>query len=518
MNKHISLIFAAAASFLLAACNKPSQAAIELTNLSEQEILIPAEGAEELISFKSSAPWTVTSSQEWAYVGQENGPEGFNDVEIYIEANETGEERSAAITVSAGADNSFVITLVQQQNNVFSVAETNLTIDSDGGQLSFTVKSNVEYEVKSVTDWIKVVSSKGVQDNTVTLEIEENKGLERNGGVKVISSEGEILVRVSQEIGISDAIYRCEHYYYADWYGNGKANWMFNFFNDGFCNGGDFRAIYVFDVNLDPEYDYYKVLAEGFPDGTYTLSKGKESFTFTEDGSYIEDYTNQVLTYFTEATITVQGDTYTFRMVDENGKKHKFQWTADSEHTLLRDDSYYSTVTTDYEITFDTCLIQPLGQYFIQLGYNTYQTYISFSDGHPQLGSAHVADKTNGSVLINSETPDFTGTFVVEPSNRRTLGPGTLDSYNSGFASSYDTYYYVEDSKFCLGGGTLTITPDGDGYLVEGDFTDDYHYGEPHKLKIHARGVLAPEEETASAAASAATMLPKGKTRKAVMP
>ena len=496
MNKHISFIFAAVAAFVLAACNKPSQVTVELANLSESEISVPASGSEELISFKSSAPWTVVSSQEWVFVGQESGPEGFNDVDIYVEANETGEERSATVTVSAGADNSFTITLVQEQNNVLSISETNLSIDSDGGQLTFTVKSNIEYEVTSITDWIKVVSSKGVSDNTVTLEIEENKGLERNGGVKVKSSEGEVLVRVSQEVGISDAIYRCEHYFYADWYNNGKANWMFNFFKVGYCKGGDLRAIYVFDVILDPEYDYYKVLEEGFPDGTYTLSNSGEPFTFTIDGTYIEDYTNQLLTYYTEATLTIEGNTYSFRMVDELGQKHKFQWTADSEHTLLRDDSYYSTITQDYEITFDTCTIQPLGKIFTELGIETYQTYVTFSDGHPQLGTAHVADKTNGAVLINSATSDFVGTYVVEPSNRRTLGPGTLDSYNSGFASSYDTYYYVEDSKVCLGSGTMTITPDGDGYLVEGDFKDDYHYSEPHKLVLHARGTVVEPEQS----------------------
>ena len=495
MNKHISLFVAAAAAVMMGSCN-PQQDPVELTNLCESEIPVPSAGSEELISFKSSAPWTITSSEDWVFVTQESGNEGFHDVDVSVEANETGAERSAIVTVSAGANISFDITFVQEQNNVFTIPQTDLSIDSDGGSLSFTVLSNIGYEVSSVTDWIQVVSTKGVSDNTVTLQIDENKGQERTGAVKVNSSEGETLVRVTQEVGISDAIYRCEHYYYADWYNNGKANWMFNFFNVGYCKGGDFRAIYVFDVILDPEYDYYKVLEEGFPDGTYTLSNSGEPFTFTIDGTYIEDYTNQLLTYYTEATLTIEGNTYSFRMVDELGQKHKFQWTADSEHTLLRDDSYYSTITQDYEITFDTCTIQPLGKIFTELGIETYQTYVTFSDGHPQLGTAHVADKTNGAVLINSATSDFVGTYVVEPSNRRSLGPGTLDSYNSGFASSYDTYYYVEDSKVCLGSGTMTITPDGDGYLVEGDFKDDYHYSEPHKLVLHARGTVVEPEQS----------------------
>ena len=44
---------------------------------------------------------------------------------------------------------------------------------------------------------------------------------------------------------------------------------------------------------------------------------------------------------------------------------------------------------------------------------------------------------------------------------------------------------------------------------VEGEFTDDYPYGEPHKLKIHARGVLAPEEEAASSAGGSKIKFPR---------
>ena len=67
----------------------------------------------------------------------------------------------------------------------------------------------------------------------------------------------------------------------------------------------------------------------------------------------------------------------------------------------------------------------------------------------------------------------------------------------------------MDDGYFVLQGGTLTVTADGDGLLFEGEFTDDYPYGEPHKLKIHARGVVAPEEEAASSAGGSKIKFPR---------
>ena len=80
--------------------------------------------------------------------------------------------------------------------------------------------------------------------------------------------------------------------------------------------------------------------------------------------------------------------------------------------------------------------------------------------------------------------------------------PGSVDAYNSKFYS-FAGNYALDDGYFALQGGTLTVTADGDGLLFKGEFTDDYPYGEPHKLKIHARGVVAPEKGVASTAVAA---------------
>ncbi len=146
-------------------------------------------------------------------------------------------------------------------------------------------------------------------------------------------------------------------------------------------------------------------------------------------------------------------------------------------------------------------VVRLYGQYFLNAGYETYQTVLSFNGATSQLGVNEEAEETEGLLLLSSATEDFTGSYTVEPINQQNFTAGTVDAYNSSFYSYYG-YYYVSDGYFKPNGGTLTVTKDGDNYIVEGVLTDDYPYGEPHKLTIHAVGQIASEEETETSSAS----------------
>ena len=109
------------------------------------------------------------------------------------------------------------------------------------------------------------------------------------------------------------------------------------------------------------------------------------------------------------------------------------------------------------------------------------------SGGSPQLGSASVAEDTVGSLLLSSATEDFVGTYEVQAPYNQTFNPGTIDSNNSKFYST-NGYSNIVDGTFVVVGGSVTVTKDGDEYVVEGELIDDYPYGGPHKLTFHARG------------------------------
>ena len=518
MKKHNSILSAAAAALMLVACEgvKPGDLVgkVELINYGEEEFEVPAEGGDYFISFQSSSDWTMTSSEEWVFVYLDSGKEGSYDVDFSVEANESGEERSAIITVTLDAEHSFTVLVTQAQNNVFGVVNSPLSIGAEGGQLTFTVTGNIDYEVTPMADWISVVSTKAVVENTVTIEVAANEGSARESKVKVSSSEGDSYVKVSQEAGVTDHILGIGAIYYADYYEAGTASWGFNVFNEDYYNDGDEAMLYILDVSLPLEYDFFKLQADGIPEGVYTFNDSLEGFTFNSN-SQIADYVIQNYVAITGGEIVVKDGVFAFTITDELGRVHKVKWQMDSKNIIFGDSTYGSSVTADYDVTFDTCYYQELGQNFIDYGIESYQMVVAFSGGNPQIGTSGTADSTEGVLLLSSSTNDFTGTFTVEPASEQNFTPGTVDGYNSYFGS-YIGIYALDDGYFVLQGGTLTVTADGDGLLFEGEFTDDYPYGEPHKLKIHARGVVAPEEETASSAVGSKKKFPRElSTRKA---
>ena len=180
--------------FALAGCNPEGGQADKdsaITNLGEEQYMFPSEGGDALISFKSLSNWSITSSEEWIFIGQQSGSAGFQDVEIVAETNETGNPRSALITVASSKDNGFSVLVEQQCSNVFIISAEELRVGSEGGTVQFTVTANVEYEVTTDAEWVSVVSTKLLADNTVTLDVQANSDAGRVAKISVKSCEGE---------------------------------------------------------------------------------------------------------------------------------------------------------------------------------------------------------------------------------------------------------------------------------------------------------------------------------------
>ena len=478
--------------FALAGCNPEGGQADKdsaITNLGEEQYMFPSEGGDALISFKSLSNWSITSSEEWIFIGQQSGSAGFQDVEIVAETNETGNPRSALITVASSKDNGFSVLVEQQCSNVFIISAEELRVGSEGGTVQFTVTANVEYEVTTDAEWVSVVSTKLLADNTVTLDVQANSDAGRVAKISVKSCEGEFSVKLIQDAGATDKISIAELYYYGDIYGLEKADWSITLYNEDYIYMGANPCVYVFDILVEPEYDFFKVEKDGLPDGKYSLSNSGESFTFTAVNSKIENCITGEVTSFTDGEIEKNGDEYNIWLIDANDIHHKLQWTINPNRYYVKDKTYTSTVKQDYEVTFANCTIAPKGQYFLAYGHETYQTHIKLSGGSPQMGTASTAEDTVGSLLLSSATEDFTGTYEVQSPFNQTFDPGTIDSNNSKFYST-NGYSNLADGTFVVVGGTVTVTKDGDEYVVEGVLLDDYPYGGPHKLTIHARGVL----------------------------
>ena len=491
-------VFNAFLALALVACQtvpSPNDGIVEIVNLGEAEYVFPVQGGEEIISFKSSKEWTVSSSESWVFISQESGSAGYQDIEISVEPNEGTLSRTALLCVSVDADHNFSITIVQETTPVFSISTESLEVGCEGGSLSFTVNSNIEYEVNSLSDWVTI--EKNRTDGEIALVVAPYEGSEdRTGAVRVKSAAGdEVFVKVNQELYLNDKIYGAEYYYYANYYTSKGVSWILNLLNEDFFDPyGHNPKIYTIQLTLDSTYDYFYVKENGLPATACSLSVDYKPFTVLASGSYVRDYSIQEKLSFTEAEFYEEDGVVCFRLVDSMGRKHKVRWQHNNNPNRLGiyDKSYRSTVGADYEVSFSSCEISPEGQYFLDRGITSYQTIVRFGDGAPQFGTTK-ADSTVGALLISSETAEIEGIYKVQPVSQQNFAAGTMDAMNSAFYSTYTSEgarYYVSDGYFGVGGGTLTVTKDGDEYIIEGSFTDDYPYGESHKLVIHARGKI----------------------------
>ena len=148
-----SCFFSVVVALVLTACEQvpahngeDGNSNVELVNYGDEEMEVPAEGGDFFFSFMSSADWTVNSSEDWVFVSLDSGNAGSFDVDFSVEANESGEARSAEITVRVDDEHYFTVLITQLQNNVFVVDKQVLSIGADGGQLTFKVSSNVGFE------------------------------------------------------------------------------------------------------------------------------------------------------------------------------------------------------------------------------------------------------------------------------------------------------------------------------------------------------------------------------------
>lgn len=503
--KKITILLAAALVLMATACRQKEEKPVvpEIYNIGIKTASVPSTGGEMTISFTSNVKWTASSDASWISFDKASGNAGEFYITAKAQKNNTGDVRTAEITVSA-EDKSFVVPVEQDQNDVFGVSVSAIDASYEGGDFSVTVSSNIKFEVKSSAEWVTVTETKSVTDSRFTVSVTENTSIEgREASVSVSSSEGTISIPVKQEGGLTDMIVAAEYIYYGDYYENGTANWVLHLFNEGYYYGNsEPSCCYSFDIVADKTLSAHNCPA-GLPDGEYILDNSLKAGTLNIEECCIRNHR----TLWSKATLNIQDGKISATILDEKGKTHKIKWTINPEMMNVEDNTYSSTIDKDYDIAFNECRIKPYGQYYkTEYGSDIYFTVLEFIGGTPDLGSSDAAIDTFGSIGICSETEDITGTYVLKSTFDTSLTPGTISGPDTMFYSYDSDWYFIEDGVFNPGNGTLTITKDGDSYIIEGSFEEDYPYGDRdlHKLAIHFKGEpefvdTTPEPESITA-------------------
>lgn len=157
-----------------------------------------AAGGPLSFTIQTNLPWEVHSSEGWITFNRESGepdPDGRTITIIATAAPSNVLERTATITVIAGDDEeSFDV--VQKGN--FSIVAISDSFATAGESKTFTVKSDMPWEVEADKDWITFDATSGTGSKVITATASANEGALRKATVKVTAGGTEKTFEVTQ--------------------------------------------------------------------------------------------------------------------------------------------------------------------------------------------------------------------------------------------------------------------------------------------------------------------------------
>ena len=170
----------------------------------------PSTNAED-ITFNVSAntPWTITRSSDadWCTVTPSSSSSSslISDVVVSVADNESGEDRTATLTVKGERINTYyTITITQNRRGKLFVTPLASNFAATGGPLSFTINTNSAWEVRTDVSWLSFNRENGQPDpdgRTITIiaTAEPSDVLERVATVTVVAGNDEESFEVAQK-------------------------------------------------------------------------------------------------------------------------------------------------------------------------------------------------------------------------------------------------------------------------------------------------------------------------------
>ena len=157
----------------------------------------------------SNTPWTITRSSgaDWCTVTPSSSSSSslISDVVVSVADNDSGEDRTATLTVRGERINSYyTITINQSRKGRLFVAPIAKDFVATGGPLTFTINTNVAWEVRTDVSWLSFNRENGQPDpdgRTITIiaTAEPSDVLERVATVTVVAGDDEESFDVTQK-------------------------------------------------------------------------------------------------------------------------------------------------------------------------------------------------------------------------------------------------------------------------------------------------------------------------------
>ena len=126
---------------------------------SESEVEIKQTGGEfniEISTNYETDELNIEGNNEWLEVGEAT-KEGLTvTIPVTVKANNTYDPRTGEITVTAPDAEPAVVTVTQEYIVKFNVSPQSYDADAEGEEFEVKVDTNIEYEVSSDSEWVKV--------------------------------------------------------------------------------------------------------------------------------------------------------------------------------------------------------------------------------------------------------------------------------------------------------------------------------------------------------------------------
>ena len=170
----------------------------------------PSTNADDVtFNVSSNTPWTITRSSgaEWCTVTPSSSSSSslISDVVVSVADNDSGEDRTATLTVKGERLNTYyTITINQSRKGKLFVAPIAKDFVATGGPLSFTINTNMAWEVRTDVSWLSFNRENGQPDpdgKTITIiaTAEPSDVLERVATVTVVAGDDEESFDVTQK-------------------------------------------------------------------------------------------------------------------------------------------------------------------------------------------------------------------------------------------------------------------------------------------------------------------------------
>ena len=170
---------------------------------------VPASRPDNItFNVSSNSPWTVIRSggADWCTVTPSSSSSSslISDVVVSCADNDTGEDRTATLTIQAERISKYyTVTITQSKKGKLYVTPVAKDFSAAGGPLTFTINTNVPWEIRTDVSWLHFDPEKGNPDPdgrtmTITATADASDVMERVATVTVVAGDDEESFDVTQ--------------------------------------------------------------------------------------------------------------------------------------------------------------------------------------------------------------------------------------------------------------------------------------------------------------------------------